>query len=77
MNTQEEICEGVAALVNRDCDNVSDEVCKGYMHHADPCSYCCADQVLTYLHSKRVVIRHGNGEADLWIEPLIERSEDD
>ncbi len=32
----------------------------------------CSDRILSYLHSQGVVIKHGEGEANLWVEPLIE-----
>ena len=31
-----------------------------------------AEDIMPYLHSQGLWIKHGEGEADLWVEPLIE-----
>lgn len=57
MTKQEEIREGIEARIRLGTIDTT---------------YETADAIVAYLHSQGVVIRHGEGEADLWVEPLIE-----
>ena len=63
MATREEIREGIAKFLAVFDGNCLDN----WVHYTGH-----ANDLATYLDSQGVVIKHGEGEADLWVEPLIE-----
>lgn len=67
MTRQEEIRKGI--------ERVLDELLFSPGESKDGYTYDltgCVANLLKYLHSQCVVIKHGEGEADLWVEPIIE-----
>ena len=63
------IREGMEAILIRLLENVDYINSPGELEwHKD----WAVGEIQKFEHSQGVVIRHGEGEADLWIEPLIE-----